>query len=122
MKFGLFQFEEYAITTPCHVSSLLNITPVTNPLPKFKDNFPKLLGNENISTNEHLVAFSNACHNIGANDHDTCICLFFNSLEARTVIDFFKLPTKVFLIWDELNYWVKSTYGNPKDPTNQFRE
>jgi hypothetical protein len=72
-KFGLFQFEEDATTTPWHVSSPLDLAPTTNPLPKFKDHLPKFSGNGTISTKEHLSAFSNACHNIGANDNDTCM-------------------------------------------------
>ena len=35
-KYGLFQFEEDATTTPWHVSSPLNLAHVTCPLPKFK--------------------------------------------------------------------------------------
>jgi hypothetical protein len=103
-KFGLFQFEEDATTTPWHVSSPLNITPAANPLPKFKDHLPKLSGNGTISTKEHLIAFSNACHNIGVNDNDTCMHLFVNSLEGKVVAYFFELPPKVFSTWDELTY------------------
>jgi hypothetical protein len=51
-KYGLFQFEEDATTTPWHVSSPLNLAPTTNPLPKFKDHFPKFSGNGTISTDE----------------------------------------------------------------------
>jgi hypothetical protein len=40
-KYGLFQFEEYATTTPWHVSSPLNLTPSTRPLPKFKEHLPR---------------------------------------------------------------------------------
>jgi hypothetical protein len=36
-KYGLFHFEEDATTTPWHVSSLLNLTPATHSLPKFKE-------------------------------------------------------------------------------------
>jgi hypothetical protein len=121
-KFGLFQFEEDATTTPWHVSSPLNLTPAANPLPKFKDHLPKFSGNGTISTKEHLIAFSNACHNIGANDNDTCMHLFVNSLEGKVVAYFFELPPKVFSTWDELTYWFKSTYGQPKNPTDQLRE
>jgi hypothetical protein len=32
-KYGLFQFEEDATTTPWHVSSPLNLAPTTHPLP-----------------------------------------------------------------------------------------
>jgi hypothetical protein len=53
-KYGLFQFEEDATTTPWHVSSPLNLTPATHPLPKFKDHLPRFLGNGTITTNEHL--------------------------------------------------------------------
>jgi hypothetical protein len=82
-NYGLFQFEEDATTIPWHVSSPLNLAPTTRPLLKFKENLPKFLGNNIVSTNEHLVEFSNACHNIGANDNDTCMHLFFNSLEGK---------------------------------------
>jgi hypothetical protein len=69
----------------------LNLNPTTNPLPKFKDHLPKFFGNGTIYVNEHLVAFSNACHNIGANDNDTCMRLFDNSLEGKVVVYFFEL-------------------------------
>jgi hypothetical protein len=97
-KYGLFQFEEDATTTPWHVSSPLNLAPATRPLPKFKENLPKFSGNNTVSTNEHLVAFSNACHNIGANDNDTCMRLFVNSLEGKVATDFFDLPPKICLL------------------------
>ena len=84
-KYGLFQFQEDTTTTLWHVSSPLNLAPTTHPLPKFKENLPKFSGNNTVTTNEHLVAFSNACHNIGANDNDTCMCLFVNSLEGKVV-------------------------------------
>jgi hypothetical protein len=63
-KYGLFQFEEDATTTPWHVSSPLNLTLATHPLPKFKENLPRFSGNNTVTTNEHLVAFYNAFHNI----------------------------------------------------------
>jgi hypothetical protein len=59
-KYGLFQFEEDATTTLWHVSSPLNLAPATHPLPKFKENLPRFSGNNTVTTNEHLVAFSNA--------------------------------------------------------------
>jgi hypothetical protein len=43
-KYGIFQFEEDATTTPWHVSSPLNLAPATRPLPKFKENLPKFSG------------------------------------------------------------------------------
>jgi hypothetical protein len=82
-KYDLFQFEEDTTTTLWHVFSPLNLAPTTFPLPKFKEHLPRFLGNNIIITNEHLVAFSNACHNIGANDKDTCMHLFVNSLEGK---------------------------------------
>jgi hypothetical protein len=36
-KYGFFQFEEDATTTPWHMSSPLNLAPATQLLPKFKD-------------------------------------------------------------------------------------
>jgi hypothetical protein len=99
------------------VSSPLDLAPTTTPLPKFKDHLPKFSGNGTISVNEHLIAFSNACHNIGANENDTCMRLFVNSLEGKVVTDFFELPPKIFTTWDELSYWFKSTYGQPQSPT-----
>jgi hypothetical protein len=98
-KYGIFQFEEDATTTPWHVSSPLNLTPSTHPLPKFKKNLPKFLGNRIFSTNKHMVAFSNACHNIEANDNDTCMHLFVNSLEGKVATDFFDLPPKILSTW-----------------------
>jgi hypothetical protein len=108
-QYGLFQFEEDANTTMWHVSSPLNLNPTTTPLPKFKYHLPKFLGNGTISINEHLIVFSNAYHNIGANDNDTCMRLFVNSLEGKEVVDFFELPPNFFSTWDELFYWFKST-------------
>jgi hypothetical protein len=112
----LFQFEEDSTTTPWHVSSPLNLTAATRLLPKFKENLPKFSGNNIASTNEHLVAFYNACHNIGANNNDTCMRLFFNSLEGKVTDDFFFLPPKILSTWEELVYWFKSTYGQSKIP------
>jgi hypothetical protein len=109
MKYGIFQFEEDAMTTPWHVSSPLNLAPATHPLPKFKEHLPKFSGNNIVTTNEHLVSFSNDCHNIGANDNDTCMRLFVNSLEGKVAIDFFDLPPKIISTWEELVYWFKST-------------
>jgi hypothetical protein len=103
-KYGLFQFEEDANTTPWHVSSPFNLNPTTKPLQKFKDNLPKSFGSGTISINEHLVAFSNACHNIGVNDNETCMRLFVKYLEGNFVVDLFELPPKVFLTWDKLYY------------------
>jgi hypothetical protein len=79
-KLGLFLFEEDATNTPWHVSSLFNLTPAANPLPKFKYHLPKFPGNGTISTKEHLITFSNAFHNIGENYNDTCMHLFVNYL------------------------------------------
>jgi hypothetical protein len=118
----LFQFEEDVNATLWHVSSPLNLTPATNPLPKFKDHFPKFSGNGTISTDEHLIAFSNAFHNIGANDNDTCMHLFVNSLEGKVATDFFDLPLNILSTWDELVYWFKSTFGQPKIPTDRLKE
>jgi hypothetical protein len=84
-------------------SSLLDNN-TTHPLPKFKEHLPRFLGNNNVTTNEHLVAFSNACHNIGDNDNDTCMCLFFNSLKRKAAADFFDLPPKILSTWKELVY------------------
>jgi hypothetical protein len=103
-KYGIFQFEEDATTTLWHVSSPLNLAPTTHSLPKFKEHIPSFSGNNTITTNEHLVAFSNACHNIGANDNDTCMHLFVNSLEGKVAEDFFDLPPKILSTWEELAY------------------
>jgi hypothetical protein len=121
-KYGLFQFEEDVNTTLWHVSSPLNLTPAANPFPKFKDHFPKFSGNSTISTDEHLIDFSNACHNIGTNDNDTCMRLFVNSLEGKVVDDFFDFPPNILSTWDELVYWFKSTFGQPKIPTDRLKE
>jgi hypothetical protein len=104
-NYGLFEFEEDATTTPWHVSSPLNLAPATCPLPKFKEHLPKFLGNNTVITNEHLVTFSNAFHNIGANDNDTCMCLFVNSLEGKVAADLFDLPLKILSTWEDLIYW-----------------
>jgi len=117
-KYGLFQFEEDATTTLWNMSSPLNITLASQPLPKFKYHLTKFLGNGTITTKQHLVAFSNVCHNIGENDNDTCMHLFVNSLEGKEVVDFFDLPPKIFSTWEELIYWFKYTYGQLEIPTN----
>jgi hypothetical protein len=121
-KYGLFQFEEYSTTTLWHVSSPLNLAPATRPLPKFKENLPRFSGNNTVTTNEHLVEFSNACHNIGANDNDTCMSLFVNSLEGKPTINFFDLHPKILSTWEDLFYWFNYTYGKFKSPAEQFRE
>jgi hypothetical protein len=91
------------------VSSPLNISLAIAPLPKFKDHLPKYSRNCTISVNEHLIAFSNACHNIGTNYNDICMRLFVNYLQGKNVVDFFESPPKIFSTWDELSYWFKST-------------
>jgi hypothetical protein len=68
------------------------------------------------------VAFSNACHNIGANDNDTCMCVFVNSLEGKAMVDFFDLPPNILSTWEELIYWFRSTYGEYKRPAENLRE
>jgi hypothetical protein len=68
------------------------------------------------------VSFSNACHNIGANDNDTCMCLFVNSIEGKAATCFFDLPPKIISTWEELVYWFKLTYGKSKIPAKQLRE
>jgi hypothetical protein len=110
-KYGLFQFQEYDTTTLWHVSSPLNLAPATRPLPKFKDHLPRFLENNTVTMNEHLVEFSNAYHNIGANENDTCMHLFVKSLEGKAVAYFFDLPPNIISTWEELVYWFKSTYG-----------
>jgi hypothetical protein len=103
-----------------NVSSPLNLAPATSPLPKFKEHLPRFSGNNIVTTNEHLVAFSNVCHNIGAHDNDTCMCLFVNSLEGKVVADFFDLPPNILSTWEELVYWFKSTYGQSKHLVEQL--
>jgi hypothetical protein len=88
------------------VSSPLNLTPATRPFPKFKEHLPKFSGNNTVSTNEHLEIFSDAFHNIGANNNDTCMSLFVNSLEGKVAADFFDLPPKILSTWEELIYWL----------------
>jgi hypothetical protein len=100
----------------------LNLAPATRPLPKFKEYLPRFSGNNIVTTNEHLVAFSNAYHNIGANDNDTCMCLFVNSLKGKAPADFFDLPPKKNSTWEELVYRFKSTYGQSKSQNKYLRE
>jgi hypothetical protein len=82
------------------VSSPINLAPATHPLPKFKENLPRFLGNNIITTNELLVEFSNAFHNIGANDNDTYMCLFVNSLDGKDAADLFDLRPKIMSTWE----------------------
>jgi hypothetical protein len=121
-NYGIFMFEEDATTTTWHVSSPLNLAPATRPHPKFKEHLPRFSGNSMVTTNEHLVAFSNSCHKIGSNDSDTCMRLFVNSLEGKALTDFFDLPPKILSTWEELVYWFKYTYGQCKSPTEQLHE
>jgi hypothetical protein len=84
---------------------------------------PKFLGNGTITTNEHLVAFSNACHNIGENDNDTCMCLFVNSLEGKLQLHIFlTYPLKYFLRGKNWSIGLNIHMGQPKIPTDQLRE
>jgi hypothetical protein len=121
-KYGIFQFEEVSTTTPWHVSSPLNLAPATRPLHKFKEHIPSFSGNNIVTAYKHLVDFSNSFHNIGANDKDTCIRLFVNSLEGKAVIDLFDLPPKILSTWEELIYWFRSTYGKSKSLAKKLRE
>jgi hypothetical protein len=98
------------------VSFPLNLAPATHPLPKFKENLPRFSGNNIVTTKKHLVEFSNDCHKIGANDNDTCILLFINSLEGKATANSFDLPPKILSTWEELVYWFRSTYGKSKSP------
>jgi hypothetical protein len=113
-KYGLFQFEEDATTTPWHVSSPLNLAPSTQPLPKFKDHLPRFSGNGILTMNEHLVAFSNACHNIGANDNDTCMHLFFNSLEGKAGANFFISHLKSFQLGKNWSIGLSPLMDSPR--------
>jgi hypothetical protein len=119
-KYGIFQFEEDATITLWNVSSPLNLAPASRPLPKFKEHLPRFSRNNIVTTNEYLVEFSNACHNIGTNDNDTCMCLFVNSLEGKATTNFFDLPPKIISTWEELFYWFKSTYGKFNIPAPQL--
>ena len=104
------------------MSSPLNLAPATQILLKFKDHVPRFFGNGTVTMNEHLVEFSNACHNIGANNNNTCMCLFVNSPEGKAATDFFELLPKILSTWEELVYWFKSTYGHRKSLVDQLRE
>jgi hypothetical protein len=109
-QYDLLKFVEDTNATSWYLSSPLGLDPATTLLPKFKDHLPNFSGNGTISINEHLIAFSNAWHNIGANENDTCMRLFVNYLEGKTAIDFFELLPNIFSTWDELSYWFRSTY------------
>jgi hypothetical protein len=100
----------------------LNLAPATRPLPKFKEHIPRFSGNNTVTTNKHLVAFSNVCHNIGANDNDTCMRLFVNSLKGKATTYLFDLPPKILSTREELFYWFKSTYGQSKSSDEQLQE
>jgi hypothetical protein len=121
-KYGIFQFEEDATSTPWHVSYPLNLTLGTHLLSKFKEHLPRFSGNNTVTTNKHLVAFFNSCHSIGTNDNDTFMRLFVNSLEGKAMAYFFDLPPKILSTWEEIVYWFKSTYGQSKSPTKQLQE
>jgi hypothetical protein len=104
------------------VSSPLNLAPATCPLPKFKEHLHRFSGNNTVTTNEHLVEFSNACHKLGENDNDTCMRLFVNSLEGKSGTDLFDLPPKILSTWEELIYLFSSTYGQSKSPSKKLWE
>jgi hypothetical protein len=76
------------------MSSPLNLTPATQPLPKFKDHLPRFSGNGTINMNEHLVAF-----------------YFSIRLKKKIQLIFFYLSPKILSTWEELVYWFNSTYG-----------
>jgi hypothetical protein len=120
-QYGLFQFEEDANATPWNVSSPLDLAQPPLLFQSLKIIFLNFLVMELFQINEHLVSFSNACHNIGENENDTCMRLFVNSLEGKVVVDFFELPPKIFTTWDELSYWFKSTYGQPQSPVDLLK-
>jgi hypothetical protein len=103
------------------VSSPLNLNPATTPLPKFKDHFPKFSCNGTISVNEHLISFSNFCHNIGTNDNDTCMRLFVNSLEGKAFFYFFELPPNLFSTWDKFVTGLNQLMDNLKVPINLLK-
>jgi hypothetical protein len=69
-----------------------------------------------------LISFSNIYHNIGTNENDTYMRLFVNYLEGKVVANFFDLPLKIFPTWEELVYWFKSTFGQPKSPADLLKE
>jgi hypothetical protein len=96
------------------MSSPLNLAPATHPLPKFKDHLPSFSGNGIVTANEHLVEFSNAFHNIGANDNNTYMCLFVNSLEGKVAAEFFDLPPKMLSTWEELFIGSNPIMDNPR--------
>jgi hypothetical protein len=121
-NYAIFHFEEDGRTTTWHVSSPLNLAPTTRPLPKFKEHLPRFSGNNTVTTNKHLVAFYNACHNIGADENDTCMHLFVNSLDGKVATNLFDLPPKILSTWEELIYWFRSNYGKSKSPTKNLRE
>ena len=77
--------------------------------------------NGTISINEHLISFSTACHNIGENDHNTCMCLFVKYLEGVVIVDLFYFPPKTISTWDKLSYWFKSTSKQPQRPTDKCK-
>jgi hypothetical protein len=104
------------------VSSPLNLALATRPLPKFKEHIPRFSGNNTVTTKEHLVAFVDACHNIGVNDNDICMHLFVNSLKGKVVANFFDLPPKILSTWEELIYWFRSTYGQSKNQDENLWE
>jgi hypothetical protein len=97
-QFGLFKFEEDIDITPWNVSYPLNLAPTTSPLPNLKDNLPKLFANGTILVNEHLISFSKAFHNIGANDNDMCVHLLFNCLEEKLLLIFLNYLQKYPLL------------------------
>jgi hypothetical protein len=119
---GFFNLKKMLQPHVWHVSSPLNLAPATSPLPKFKEHLPRFSGNNIVTKNKHLVEFSNSLHNIGANDNDTCMHLFVNSLEGKAMTDLFGIPPTILSTWEELVYSLKSTYGRSKIPTKKLRE
>jgi hypothetical protein len=87
-----------------------------------KEHIPRFSRNNAVTTNEYLVAFSNAYHNIGANDNDTFMHLFVNSLEGKATKKKIDLPPKILSTSEELVYWFKSTFGLSKIPAEQLWE
>jgi hypothetical protein len=78
--------------------------------------------NNTVTTNEHLMAFYNACHNIRANYNDACMHLFINSLEGKATTNLFDVPPKILSTCEELIYWFRSPYGKSKIPAEKLQE
>lgn len=48
--------------------------------------------------------------------------MIVNTLERKVAVDFFNFPPKSFSNWDEIFYWLRSSYVKQKIPIEWLKE